>query len=609
MGKISAAIIGRNSADVIEKCLGSIKGIDEIVFVDTGSEDNTKEIVSKYTDKIYDYWGCNEKNEKTGLLADFSKARNYALKFCTGDYILTIDTDEWLEPGAMKKLQAFEGEAMLIQCISDKTGETHQQPRLYKNDPEKIFWKRPIHNYLNVQASHDSDIVIHFGSNKQKKADPDRTFRILKRWIKKNRRDCLRERYYLGKEYHKREMFKEAVKQFSIYIKKSGFTAEKADALVCMARCKAGLGDLEGAVNSALGAMFINPQFKEAIELIGDLSENPNRLVWKYHAANANNYNVLFTRPKRRLKVTVLSKVDYAGSGLRIVDAVKKASQGYVDIEAITRWPGVGNRIYDIRTGPGFEALGRDAVQQRIDESDVIHFKGDWPYNGYFEGLKIPKGKKIVYTFCGSVYRRKRDGFPEQVALESYPLFEYKGDYLTAFTPELIYHKKTEWMPFPWIDFNYRFRRGKKFVIMHNPSTPSKKGTDIIMKAMDMVARDDVKLVAVNNLKYMESLEVKANSHIYIDQMVLPVYGNSAVEAMGQGIPVLSWDKGLYPIDTPVIKPKEQTAEAIAEALNEWLDWDKLEQLSKETFDYCQAVHGTVGELWIKEYKRLCNVS
>jgi glycerol-3-phosphate acyltransferase PlsX len=61
--------------------------MDEIIIVDTGSTDNTKEIASKYTDKIYDFeWTY-----------DFAAARNYAFSKATKDYIYTADADEVID--------------------------------------------------------------------------------------------------------------------------------------------------------------------------------------------------------------------------------------------------------------------------------------------------------------------------------------------------------------------------------------------------------------------------------------------------------------------------------------------------------------------------------
>ena len=58
MYSVSLCMIVKNEEDVIGRCLESVRGMmDEIIVVDTGSEDRTKEIVKQYTDKIYDFAG------------------------------------------------------------------------------------------------------------------------------------------------------------------------------------------------------------------------------------------------------------------------------------------------------------------------------------------------------------------------------------------------------------------------------------------------------------------------------------------------------------------------------------------------------------------------
>lgn len=84
---ISVCIIGKNEEKNIERCLAPLqKEAFEIVYVDTGSTDRTKELAAKYTDNIYDFeW-----------IGDFSAAKNYAIKKASHNYILTIDCDEFL---------------------------------------------------------------------------------------------------------------------------------------------------------------------------------------------------------------------------------------------------------------------------------------------------------------------------------------------------------------------------------------------------------------------------------------------------------------------------------------------------------------------------------
>ena len=85
MVTISLCMIIKNEEAVLERCLESIQDVvDEIVIVDTGSTDKTKEIAARYTDRIYDFPWCD----------DFSAARNFAFSKGMGEYLLWMDADD-----------------------------------------------------------------------------------------------------------------------------------------------------------------------------------------------------------------------------------------------------------------------------------------------------------------------------------------------------------------------------------------------------------------------------------------------------------------------------------------------------------------------------------
>ena len=84
MISISMCMIVKNEQDILARCLDSYAGTyDELIIVDTGSTDNTKEIAAHYTDKIYDFEWIN----------DFSAARNFAFSKATKEYIYSADAD------------------------------------------------------------------------------------------------------------------------------------------------------------------------------------------------------------------------------------------------------------------------------------------------------------------------------------------------------------------------------------------------------------------------------------------------------------------------------------------------------------------------------------
>ena len=602
---ISVALICRNSSDRIERCLQSVMAADEIIVIDTGSDDNTMEIARKYTDKVYEYWGCNEDGKKDGLFANFADARNKAIEYCTQSHIFTIDSDEELHPGGMEQMKKFNGVSMSIKCISGVTGEIHRQPRLYMRHPN-IYWKGAAHNYLTCPAGDMSDVTITYWPNNQKKRDPDRTMRILSRWVENNPEECTRELYYLAKEYYKRGWWEKAAITLEKYIKLSTFDAEKADAYVFLSRCLVALNRYKEALNACYGAIHINPEFEEALRLMGELSGNANRLKWKHLAYHTNNAGVLFTRPDKRIKVTILSKWDWAGSGMRIVNAVRRAANGTIDIEAITEFEGQGTPKYYIPTGPSVQRVGIEVAQDRLSRSDIVHFKGDWPVGSEFAGVSLPESAKRVYTVSGSTFRQPGDGLTPEVARGAYPIEAFKADYLSAITPDLCYTSDWTWMGHCNDHFEYVWKPADKFRIMHIPSDPKKKGTDLIGEAIKLLNRDDIEYICESGISYEKMINLKKTAHLYIDQMVIWAYSLASVEAMSYGIPVLSGiDPSLYPDDCPVVYPEQRTAKEIAKVIESILDWEYLRKLSDATFEYCKNVHGNMGKEWVSVYKSL----
>ena len=85
---ISVCIIAKNEEKYIETCLKHLGKYNwEIVVVDTGSTDRTKEIAMRYTGKVYDFAWVN----------DFSAARNFAVSKASNNWILVLDGDEYLQ--------------------------------------------------------------------------------------------------------------------------------------------------------------------------------------------------------------------------------------------------------------------------------------------------------------------------------------------------------------------------------------------------------------------------------------------------------------------------------------------------------------------------------
>jgi len=286
--KISAVIIVKDEAEILEKCLKSIQGIDEIIILDTGSTDKTPAISLLYTDKVFvnEYkWNDN-----------FAEARNFAKTKATGDWILSIDADEELEKRGIKKIRKAIAKAKgnSIDVIMEGKSSNFFFPRIFKNKPE-IFWKGVVHNYLNIAEENRSDIHIKYYDSPTHKKDPDRTFRILKEEVCKNP-ELTRETFYLAREYIYKKSWPTAIYWLERYVEKNTWPPEKAQAYLMLSKAYFNMRQVDKAKDACLQAIKINSNNKDALKLMADLSGPGNKKRWLKFEKTATNEGVLFKR-------------------------------------------------------------------------------------------------------------------------------------------------------------------------------------------------------------------------------------------------------------------------------------------------------------------------
>ena len=135
---ISVCIIAKNEEKNIERCLSSLAPYGfEIVVVDTGSTDRTKELAAKYTDRIYDFEWVN----------DFSAARNFSLEKASNNWIFMMDCDEWIESIDLEEMDYFR------KHLSDTAGSvvrrsttgTPEKTSLSTDYTERLFSRKNYH--------------------------------------------------------------------------------------------------------------------------------------------------------------------------------------------------------------------------------------------------------------------------------------------------------------------------------------------------------------------------------------------------------------------------------------------------------------------------------
>ncbi len=160
---ISVCMIVKDEEEVLGRCLDSLSGLaDEIIILDTGSRDATKEVASRYTNKVYDFEWQD----------DFAAARNESLAKATMDYIYVADADEVIDEENRERFrilkQTLLPEIDIVQMkyanqLEHNTSynfNVEYRPKLYKR-VRSFRFVDPIHeSVLLSPVVYDSDIVI-----------------------------------------------------------------------------------------------------------------------------------------------------------------------------------------------------------------------------------------------------------------------------------------------------------------------------------------------------------------------------------------------------------------------------------------------------------------
>lgn len=292
MISISICMIVKNEEAILSRCLDSLKGIgDEIIIVDTGSTDKTKEIASKYTDKIYDFkW-----------IDDFAAARNFAFSKATKDYIYSADADEILDKENRKRFmeikQVLLEEIEIVQMKytnqlqhgTTYNFNTEYRPKLFKR-LRTFTWMDSIHETIRVEpVIYDSDIdIIHMPESNH----ADRDFKAFLKIIKNGERLSSRLLSMYAKELFISGTiadFAEAIE----YFQKVLYDEKRSDDEIKYAICVMGKayrlnGDIHNFLKTCMKGVADKPCSELCFELgeyYYELKDYDEAVIWYYNAA------------------------------------------------------------------------------------------------------------------------------------------------------------------------------------------------------------------------------------------------------------------------------------------------------------------------------------
>jgi len=275
---ISLCMIVKDEERSLERCLKSVQGIaDEIVVVDTGSTDRTKEIALQFQAKVYDF----------AWIDDFSAARNYAFSQATEPYILWLDADDVLEQPDREKFIALKHELdpkvdsvmMDYHLMFDSAGEptvSLKRNRLVKRSCG-FRWIGVVHEYLEV-AGHviHSDIAV---THRKDKTYTDRNLRIYRQKAEQGETFSPRDQYYYANELRDHSYVEEAVVQYEIFLKtKQGWVEDRIAACLKMADCYGRMYERDNQLQALFRSMEYDLPRAECCCRLGALFMAENRL-------------------------------------------------------------------------------------------------------------------------------------------------------------------------------------------------------------------------------------------------------------------------------------------------------------------------------------------
>lgn len=285
---LTVCLIMKNEEQVLGGCLSSIENyVDDIIIVDTGSTDNSKEIAAKHEAVIYD---CTPQthpqyfikdDESTGapgpftgemILANFAGARNVGWDKATTDYVMWMDADDVIVGGKQlaKLLARMTNEDVSYGALRYTYGFDDQGKPTMHQWRERIIkrgagrWSGLIHETVdtnNVKAKRYTGITVEH--RRQTKAESNlkyRNYKVLRHSLRlEGATPSPRTLFYLGNEA---QWFNtsEAAAHWERYLRLSKWGEERSVALVGLGRIWEQVGSYEQALRCYAAAMVEDPQ-------------------------------------------------------------------------------------------------------------------------------------------------------------------------------------------------------------------------------------------------------------------------------------------------------------------------------------------------------------
>ena len=251
---ISLCMIVKNEQQTLARCLSSVAElVDEIIIVDTGSTDDTKQIAAQFTSHVLDFeW-----------VDDFAKARNFAFSHATKEFILWLDADDILLPPDQEKFRSLtaalpwstDAVSMFYNLAVDAAGNATtslRRNRLVRRSNGNR-WIGIVHEYLAVTGHIlASDIAV---THERMHTNSSRNLQLYEKRAAAGETFSPRDQFYFANERFDHGLWEQALELYEAFIADNqGWVEDNIAACGKIADCYANLGRLADARRWAVHA-------------------------------------------------------------------------------------------------------------------------------------------------------------------------------------------------------------------------------------------------------------------------------------------------------------------------------------------------------------------
>ncbi|PEE32816.1 glycosyltransferase [Bacillus cereus] len=224
---VTLCMIVKDEEDTLERCLQSVAGIpDEIIIIDTGSTDTTKDIASKWTSQVLDFEWQD----------DFSAARNYSFQHATMEYILWLDADDILLPEDRERLltlkqtldPSVDAVSMAYNVLFDSNENVISRTRRFRllKRSRNFQWHGIVHEDLQLHSGYhhyDSDVIV---THKKIHARSDRNLKIYEQAYQKGKQLTPQDLFHYARELQVHKRYQKALHMYQEFLNTDSVSIE-----------------------------------------------------------------------------------------------------------------------------------------------------------------------------------------------------------------------------------------------------------------------------------------------------------------------------------------------------------------------------------------------